>query len=78
MCIAVPGKVTGIDELDMATVDFGGTSRVASTDLVPDVAVGDYVLVHAGFVINRLDEEDAAETLELFRQYMETTDDEGG
>ena len=76
MCIAVPGKVTGIDELDMATVDFGGTSKVASKDLVPDVAVGDYVLVHAGFIINKLDEEDAMETLKLFEQYMGMTDNE--
>ena len=76
MCIAVPGKVTSIDDLDMATVDFGGTSRVASIDLVPDVSVGDYVLVHAGFVINRLDEDDALETLKLFRQYLGMTEEE--
>ena len=75
MCIAVPGKVTDIDELAMATVDFGGTTRLASTDLVPDVAVGDYVLVHAGFVINKLDEEDARETLKLFEQYMGMMDE---
>ena len=77
MCIAVPGRITAIDDLDMATVDFGGTSKVASTDLVPDVDVGDYVLVHAGFIINKLDEEDALETLELFQQYMEIMNDEG-
>jgi hydrogenase expression/formation protein HypC len=76
MCIAVPGKVISIDDLDLATVDFGGTSRIASTDLVPEVEVGDYVLVHAGFIINKLDEEDAMETLELFRQYMGMMDDE--
>ncbi|UCG39406.1 MAG: HypC/HybG/HupF family hydrogenase formation chaperone [bacterium] len=76
MCIAVPGRVTGIDDLNMATVDFGGTEKVASADLVPDICVGDYVLVHAGFIINVLDEEDALETLELFRQYMETLQDD--
>jgi len=70
MCIAVPGKVTDIDNLNMATVDHGGTTRMASTDLVPEVAVGDYVLVHAGFIINVLDEEDALETLKLFEEYM--------
>ena len=59
MCIAVPGKVTDIDDLNMATVDHGGTSRVASADLVPDVAVGDYVLVHAGFAIGVINEEHA-------------------
>jgi hydrogenase expression/formation protein HypC len=76
LCIAVPGKITSIDDLDMATVDFGGTSRVASIDLVPDVEVGDYVLVHAGFIINKLDEEDARETLRLFEQYMGMLEDE--
>lgn len=70
MCIAVPGKVTVIDDLNMATVDFGGTTKVAAADLVPDVAVGDYVLVHAGFIINVLDEDDALETLKLFDEYM--------
>jgi hydrogenase expression/formation protein HypC len=76
MCIAVPGKVTGIDDLNMATVDFGGTTKVASADLVPDIAVGDYVLVHAGFIINKLDEEDARETLQLFKQYMGMMEDD--
>ena len=70
MCIAVPGKVTVIDDLNMATVDHGGTIKVASADLAPEVAVGDYVLVHAGFIINVLDEEDALETLKLFEEYM--------
>ncbi len=70
MCIAVPGKVTVIDDLNMATVDLGGTIKVDSADLVPEVAVGDYVLVHAGFIINVLDEEDALETLKLFEEYM--------
>ncbi|UCF89133.1 MAG: HypC/HybG/HupF family hydrogenase formation chaperone [bacterium] len=76
MCIAVPGKVTVIDDLNMATVDFGGTTKVASADLVPDVSVGDYVLVHAGFIINVLDEEDARETLKLFEEYMGMMDQE--
>ncbi len=76
MCIAVPGKVTGIGEFDMVLVDFGGTEKAASTDLVPDVAVGDYVLVHAGFVINKLSEEDALETLRLFDQYIGLMDND--
>lgn len=76
MCIAVPGQVTGIDRYNMATVDFGGTTKSASADLVPDVAVGDYVLVHAGFIINVLDEEDARETLKLFEEYMGKMEDE--
>lgn len=79
MCIAVPGKVIAIDDINMATVDFGGTTRRVSADLVPEVSEGDYVLVHAGFIINRLDEEEAQETLKLFDQYMgllEEEDDE--
>ncbi len=70
MCIAVPGRIIAIDDINMATVDYGGTTKVASADLVPGLSVGDYVLVHAGFIINRLDEEEAQETLKLFDQYM--------
>jgi hydrogenase expression/formation protein HypC len=76
MCIAVPGRISSIDEHDVAIVDFGGTTRAAMIDLVPDVAVGDYVLVHAGFVINKLSEEDALETLQLFREYMGMMEEE--
>ena len=75
MCIAVPGKVTFVDNMNMATVDHGGTARVASADLVPEVQIGDYVLVHAGFIINVLDEEDALETLKLFEEYMGMMDE---
>jgi hydrogenase expression/formation protein HypC len=76
MCIAVPGKVAEIGANNMATVDFGGTTKTASADLVPGVNVGDYVLVHAGFIINVLDEEDALETLKLFDEYMGILDKE--
>jgi hydrogenase expression/formation protein HypC len=76
MCIAVPGKVIEINDINMATIDFGGTTKAASADLVPDVKIGDYVLVHAGFIINRLDEEEAQETLKLFDQYMGILDEE--
>ncbi len=76
MCIAVPGKVTKIGAHNMATVDFGGSTKIASADLTPGVEVGDYVLVHAGFIINKLDEEDAKETLALFEQYIGILDDE--
>ena len=75
MCIAVPGKVTDIDDLNMAIVDYGGTTKAASADLVPEVVVGDYVLVHAGFIINVLDEDDALETLKLFDEYMGILDE---
>ncbi len=76
MCIAVPGKVINIDDINMATVDFGGTTKVASADLVSNISVGDYVLVHAGFIINVLDESEAEETIKLFEEYMGILDDE--
>lgn len=67
MCLAIPGKIKSIDEMRMADVDIMGVSRKASLDLVPEANVGDYVLVHAGFAIQQLDEQYAEETLELFR-----------
>ncbi|GBE15797.1 MAG TPA: HypC/HybG/HupF family hydrogenase formation chaperone [Proteobacteria bacterium] len=70
MCIAVPGKIISIDDVNMAIVDYGGVTKSASLDLIPEAAVGDYVLVHAGFAINRLDEEEAMETMKLFDEYM--------
>jgi len=67
MCLAVPGKVVevqGEGELRMARVDFGGVSRQACLAYLPEAGVGDYVLVHVGFAISRIDEEAARETLE--------------
>ncbi|MDY6950821.1 MAG: HypC/HybG/HupF family hydrogenase formation chaperone [Thermodesulfobacteriota bacterium] len=69
MCLAVPAKVTKIDG-DMATVEVGGIARGASLMLVDDVTVGDYVLVHAGFAIHRVDAEEAEESLRLLRQLV--------
>jgi hydrogenase expression/formation protein HypC len=66
MCLAVPGRVTvihGEGELRSARIDFSGVVREASLVLVPDVDVGDYVLVHVGFAIARVDEAVAEETL---------------
>jgi hydrogenase expression/formation protein HypC len=67
MCIAVPGKVVEIRE-DGALVSFGGVVRLASLDLVDGVQEGEYVIVHAGFVIRRVDEREAEETLALMRE----------
>jgi hydrogenase expression/formation protein HypC len=69
VCLAVPGRVTSIEEGDdtlMASVDFGGIARDVCLQYLPDAAVGDYVVVHVGFAIQRLDEQSALETLELF------------
>ena len=75
MCLAVPGKVLEIDG-DTARVDFGGITREANVVLVPEVAVDSYVLVHAGFAIQVLNEAEAEETLSLFRELAEALDDE--
>jgi len=66
MCLAIPGKILTITGT-AAKVDFGGVTRDAELTLVPDASVGDYVLVHAGFAIQVLCEEEAQETLQLFR-----------
>ena len=70
MCLAVPGKIMVIDENDIANVDFGGVERPVNVSLV-EVVVGDYVIVHAGYAIQRLDEEEALQSLDLFRQILE-------
>lgn len=72
MCLAIPGEIveiTGSDPLTrMARVSFGGVIREASLAYVPDAKPGDYVLVHAGFALQTIDEEEARRTLELFEQ----------
>jgi hydrogenase expression/formation protein HypC len=70
MCLAVPGKILIIDENDIANVDFGGVERPVNVSLV-EVVVGDYVIVHAGYAIQRLDEEEALQSLDIFRQMLE-------
>ncbi len=67
MCLAIPDKVIAIED-DMAVVELGGVTRRASLMLVPETKVGDYVLLHAGFAIQRLDEKEAQETLRLFAE----------
>lgn len=71
MCLGIPGKVVDRYErngLPMGTVDFGGTTREACLAYVPDVAVGDYTVIHVGFAISQLSEKEALETLRLIRQ----------
>ncbi len=70
MCLAVPGKILGIDENQIANVDFGGVERPVNVSLV-EVDVGDYVIVHAGYAIQVLSEEDALQSLDIFRQMLE-------
>ncbi|MFJ8672123.1 HypC/HybG/HupF family hydrogenase formation chaperone [Streptomyces sp. NPDC093589] len=71
MCLAVPGKVLDIEERDgtrMANVDFGGVVKEVCLEYVPDLAVGEYAIVHVGFALQRLDEESARKTLALFEE----------
>ena len=68
MCLGIPGRVDKI-EGTMATVGFGGAGRQVSLELVPEeVKVGDYVLVHAGFALERIDEDEARETLQMLKE----------
>jgi hydrogenase expression/formation protein HypC len=71
MCLAVPGRVLNIAEVDgtlMADVDFGGVRKNVCLQYIPDAAVGEYVVVHVGFAIQRLDEASAQETLANFER----------
>ena len=67
MCLAVPGKITSIQD-NNAEVDFSGVKRAVSLDLVPAAKKNDYVLVHAGFAIQVLEPGEAEETLKLFKE----------
>lgn len=75
MCLAIPSRVIAIAENGLATIDIAGVRRRVALDLVPDTRIGDYVIVHAGFAIQRLDEDEARQTLELLEQFLsgETT-----
>lgn len=72
MCLAVPGKITSIDEsnpeLKMAKVNFNGVTKDVCVQWLPDVKVGEYVLVHVGFALNKIDEKDAVETLQMLKE----------
>ena len=71
MCLAIPGKVVEIFDrngLRMARVQFGGIQRDACVEYVPEAVVGSYVLVHVGFALSVVDEEEAARTYKLFEE----------
>ena len=71
MCLAIPGKISGVHDnfgVRMAKVDFGGITREACLSYLPDAAIGDYVLVHVGFAISKLDEEEAARTYQYLAE----------
>jgi len=68
MCLAVPGQIVNVadDPLRTAMVSFGGVTKSVSLALVPEAGVGDYVIVHVGFAISKLDEEAAQRTLQTY------------
>lgn len=75
MCLSVPSKIIQISEHNMATVDSLGVQRQISLDLMPEpVEEGDYVLIHVGFAMNKIDESDALASLQLFQQMMDAED----
>lgn len=73
MCLAIPSKIIAINN-EMATIDVAGVQREASLLLLENPQVGEYVIVHAGFAINRLDEAAAMETLKLLRQAVDAVE----
>jgi hydrogenase expression/formation protein HypC len=79
MCLGVPGKVVEMIEesplgMPMARVNFGGIIKEACLAYVPEVQVGDYVIVHAGFALSVIDEEEAMEVFEMLREMQELAD----
>lgn len=68
MCLAIPAKVISLKDEGMASVEIGGVKKDISVALVDGIGVGDYVIVHTGFALSRLDPEEAEKTLELFAE----------
>jgi hydrogenase expression/formation protein HypC len=73
MCLGIPAKIIFIDKTKKGKVDYLGTKVKASFLLLDDAKVGDWVIIHAGYAISSLNEEEAQETLELLREYAEAS-----
>jgi hydrogenase expression/formation protein HypC len=71
MCLGIPAKVVEVDESGIGKVDYLGTKVKANLTLLEDVKIGDWVILHAGFAISQLNEEEAQETLQLLREYAD-------
>jgi hydrogenase expression/formation protein HypC len=74
MCLAIPSKIVSINN-NLATIDVDGVRREASLLLLEDAGVGDWVIVHAGFAIHKIDEEDAMESLKVLREVVRFVDE---
>ncbi|MEK7811729.1 MAG: HypC/HybG/HupF family hydrogenase formation chaperone [Pseudomonadota bacterium] len=68
MCLAIPARIEAFTTVDKAIVNLGGVRKEISLALVEDVAVGEYVIVHVGFALQKLDQEEAERTLEMFAE----------
>jgi len=80
MCLGIPGKIIELYEqggLKMAKIDFGGVLREACMEAAPEAVVGEYAIIHAGFALNILSEEDALETLRLLDELGQLVDELG-
>ncbi|HDT13939.1 MAG TPA: HypC/HybG/HupF family hydrogenase formation chaperone [Candidatus Aminicenantes bacterium] len=77
MCLAVPAKITRIDEPGQGVANYMGSEVKVNLSLVPSAQRGDWVIIHAGFAISVMDAEEARETLRLFKELAETSRDEG-
>jgi hydrogenase expression/formation protein HypC len=78
MCLSIPAKITEIKQGGfplMGIVDFGGVSREICLDYVPEAQVGQYALIHVGFAISLLDEEEALATIDMLREMSELEDE---
>lgn len=78
MCLGIPGKIAEIYQTNgllMGKIDFGGVLREACLEYVPEAQVGDYALIHVGFALNLISEQEALETLDLIRQINELGSD---
>ena len=80
MCLGVPGKIVEIypkENMKMCKIDFGGTTREACLDFIPEAKIGDYTIIHVGFAISLLSEEEAMETLALLREIADIDEELG-
>ena len=80
MCLAIPGKVIEITDkngIKMGRIDYAGTINEACLAYVPEVEIGQYVIVHAGFALNVIDEEEAKKTFELWDEMIEKAAEDG-
>jgi len=77
MCLSIPSKIVEIDDDNMATVDTMGIKRQVSLDLMAEeVGIGDYILIHVGFAMNKIDEAEALQSLETYKEILEAMEEE--